>query len=162
MTKNLFYIFAIAVLFVSCGKTPEQYKCTFTAPTTVAPTAEVTALQNYINSKGLAGVVTSNAAGFYYKIDAEGTGGRPDVCSNVTITYSGKLTDDTEFDSGSTTFLLGQLIKGWQLGLPLIKKGGKITLYLPPSLGYGSSGSGPIPPNAILIFTIELLDVTTN
>jgi FKBP-type peptidyl-prolyl cis-trans isomerase FkpA len=55
---------------------------------------------------------------------------------------------------------LGQLIVGWQKGLPLISSGGKITLYIPPSLGYGSAAAGSIPANSILIFDIELISVS--
>jgi FKBP-type peptidyl-prolyl cis-trans isomerase FkpA/FKBP-type peptidyl-prolyl cis-trans isomerase FklB len=51
------------------------------------------------------------------------------------------------------------LIKGWQIGIPLMKKGGKATFYVPSELGYGGNDMGAIPPNSILIFDIELIDV---
>jgi len=72
------------------------------------------------------------------------------------------LIDGTTFDqtgSSAVTFQLGQLISGWQLGLPLIKPGGKIKLYLPPTLGYGSRTVGSIPANSILIFEISLVAI---
>jgi FKBP-type peptidyl-prolyl cis-trans isomerase FkpA len=71
------------------------------------------------------------------------------------------LTNETVFDGTSSTparFTLNQLISGWQLGVPLIKKGGRLILYLPPSLAYGSRASGPIPANSVLIFEITLVD----
>jgi FKBP-type peptidyl-prolyl cis-trans isomerase FkpA len=83
--------------------------------------------------------------------------------------YKGYLTNGKVFDQTGTTsnheagtpvtFTLNQLISGWQLGLPLIKPGGKIILYLPASLGYGPYGQGSIPGNAALIFEITLVSV---
>ena len=89
----------------------------------------------------------------------------PGACSTVTVKYKGTLTNGTGFDSSYKVapdgypFQLGQLIPGWQIGIPLVKSGGSINLYIPPSLGYGASGSGPIPPNAILIFKIDLVNI---
>ncbi len=78
------------------------------------------------------------------------------------VKYKGYLTDGTVFDqttgSLSATFSLSGLIEGWQEGIPLLKKGGKGTFFLPSALGYGPSGAGSIPPNTVLIFEIELLD----
>jgi FKBP-type peptidyl-prolyl cis-trans isomerase FkpA len=74
------------------------------------------------------------------------------------VKYTGRLTNGSVFDSSTgATFALANLITGWQQGIPYIGKGGKITLYLPPSLGYGSQASGSIPANSILIFEIELI-----
>lgn len=154
-------IFIAGVLLISaCGKNPYDYVCTYTAPTDSASVAEIASLQNYLTSKGITNAV-QHPNGFFYTIETEGTGKKPTVCSSVTVIYRGKLVDDTQFDSNTsgTTFTLGGLVKGWQLGLPLIGSGGKIRLYIPPSLGYGSGGSGIIPPNANLIFDIQILGV---
>jgi FKBP-type peptidyl-prolyl cis-trans isomerase FkpA len=62
-------------------------------------------------------------------------------------------------DTLGQSFILNQLIKGWQLGLPQIKKGGSIKLYIPPSLAYGATGNGIIPGNSNLIYEVSLLDV---
>ena len=78
------------------------------------------------------------------------------------VKYKGYLTNGTCFDSTKTslpTFTLGQLIVGWQKGIPLIKAGGAIRLFIPPSMGYGSNTVGPIPANSNLIFEIKLVDV---
>jgi len=81
----------------------------------------------------------------------------------------GRLTNGTVFDQspagGTKTFTLGGLIPGWQKGIPLISSGGKITLYIPPSLGYGSvdvkqNNIVIIPANSILIFEIDLVAVS--
>jgi len=78
----------------------------------------------------------------------------------VVVNYVGKLTNGTIFDSGNNvSFSLGGLITGWQEGIPLIAPGGSITLYLPPSLAYGSRATGSIPANSNLIFKIDLKSV---
>ena len=63
-------------------------------------------------------------------------------------------------DSGnsSITYALGDLIVGWQKVIPKLKKGGKMKMYIPPTLGYGNQAAGPIPANSILIFDIELVN----
>ncbi len=96
-----------------------------------------------------------------------GTGALAVPGKEITVQYTGKLVDGTKFDSsydhGSPfTFPLGagRVIRGWDEGFAGMKVGGKRTLTIPPELGYGASGSGGvIPPNAVLIFDVELLDV---
>lgn len=96
-----------------------------------------------------------------------GTGTTALATSRVTVSYTGWLYDTsktdgkgTQFDtSPSATFLLSGVIAGWQRGVPGMKVGGSRRLIIPPDLAYGSSGSGPIPPNATLIFDIGLLAV---
>ena len=98
--------------------------------------------------------------GLYYQILNEGSGEEVNEASEITVKYTGKLTNGTVFDeSASYTSYLYLLIPGWQQGLPKIKEGGKIRLIVPPALGYGSSPTGAIPPYSTLDFTIELLDV---
>lgn len=94
-----------------------------------------------------------------------GSGGSPDLCSQVSLSYSGKLTDGTQFDASSgVVFQLGSLIEGWKKGVPLIQKGGTIKLYVPPSLGYGpqpfrdQQGNIVIPGNSVLIFDVTIID----
>ncbi len=167
MKKHVSTIFGVilvcgTIMLFACNKNSiYDYKCTYVAPTDSASAAEIASLQSYLDSKGITNAI-QHPNGFFYTIQTEGTGRKPTVCSSVTVVYRGKLVDDTQFDSntGGTTFTLGGLVKGWQLGLPLIGTGGKITLYIPPSLGYGSSGSGIIPPNANLIFDIQILGIS--
>jgi FKBP-type peptidyl-prolyl cis-trans isomerase len=81
---------------------------------------------------------------------------------SITVTYSLKLLPSEALVQSSSTpvkFLLGDLILGWQLGLPLINEASKATLYIPSGLGYGSTGSNSIPANANLIYEIQLLNV---
>ena len=163
MYKKLFFIIALSIGMFACKKNSSNYSCTPTTPTTIAPDSQLVKLQTYLAGKGLMGIVTRHSNNFYYKIDNTGTGLTPNSCSNIVVTYQGKLTDDSEFaPETSSIFILNQLLEGWQLGLPLIQKGGKIKLYLPPALGYGATAQPGIPANSILIFEITLNDVTNN
>lgn len=106
------------------------------------------------------------ASGLKYLTVKEGTGKSPAATDMVTVHYEGKLTDGTVFDSSYTRgepaqFPLNQVIPGWTEGLQLMKEGGKTIFYIPSKIGYGEAGTpnGPIPPNADLIFTVELIKV---
>ena len=101
-------------------------------------------------------------SGLQYKMIQEGEGSAPLPTSNVTVHYKGTLIDGSVFDSSydrgqPLTFQLDGVIPGWTEGLQLMKPGGKCILYIPPHLGYGDQGVGPIPPGSTLIFEIELL-----
>ena len=160
MLSRLLILFSFCALILSCKKSAPDSTCNYTISGVVVPASELTSLQTYVNANRPSAILHSG--GFYYEILAAGTGTvTPAVCSNVRVTYAGYLTNGFKFDEETVgiTFTLGQLIPGWQRGLPLIKKGGSINLYLPPSLGYGSAAVGTIPANSILIFNIQLLDV---
>lgn len=106
-------------------------------------------------------------SGLEYIILEEGTGPKPKQGQKVQVHYTGKLQDGTVFDSShkrgkpiAFTLGIGQVIKGWDEGIALLKKGGKAQLIIPPSLGYGARGVPPqIPPNATLIFDVELVEI---
>ncbi len=96
-----------------------------------------------------------------------GDGREAKIGDTVVMNYIGTLVDGTKFDSSydrnqpfTTQIGVGQVIKGWDEGVPGMKIGGKRKLTIPPDLGYGSTGAGAaIPPNATLIFEVELLDI---
>lgn len=96
-----------------------------------------------------------------------GTGRAPRKGEAVTVHYTGWLTDGEKFDSSVDrdepfTFVLGggQVIAGWDIGVAAMKVGDKVKLTLPPALAYGAGGyPGAIPPNATLVFEVELLSV---
>ncbi len=161
----LLLIVALPLTFISCKKSGTS-SCPFTESSAVATTAEISALQNYITVNGY--TATQHSSGVFYNITAPGTGTvSAGLCSTITVKYTGKLTTGSTFDSNTTgvQFQLGQLIVGWQKVLPLLRSGGKITLYIPPSLGYGdrevrdNNGTLLIPSNSYLVFEIELMNV---
>jgi peptidylprolyl isomerase len=106
-------------------------------------------------------------SGLEYEDLVVGTGATPAVGQIAVVHYTGWLTDGTKFDSSVDRgkpfeFPLGQgrVIKGWDEGVAGMKTGGKRKLYIPPALGYGDHGAGKlIPPNATLVFEVELLEV---
>lgn len=118
-------------------------------------------LQENANMEG----VQTTASGLQYKVITEGSGAKPTASSTVTVHYKGTLVDGTQFDSSydrgePTTFPLNGVIAGWTEGLQLMPVGSKYMFYIPPELGYGARGiSGVIPPNAVLIFEVELLGI---
>ena len=115
-------------------------------------------LQQYIKDNNLTAIAAQD--GLYYTMDVIGTGSQPNIYSTVTIAYTGKFLEGNVFDSSpSFTQALGNLIKGWQYGIPYFKVGGKGKLLVPSHLAYGPRGQGSIPPNTPLIFDIELLAV---
>lgn len=109
--------------------------------------------------------VQSTASGILYKVIAAGEGAAPTLDSSVTVHYRGMLVDGTEFDSSyrrgePTSFPLGSIIPGWQEALQMMKVGSKWEIVIPPQLAYGENGAPPaIPPNATLVFEIELLEI---
>ncbi len=106
-------------------------------------------------------------SGLEYVETLAGTGAQAVAGKTVSVHYTGKLTNGKVFDSSYTrgeplSFPLGagRVIKGWDEGIALMKVGGKATLTIPPELGYGARGAGGvIPPNATLIFEVELVSI---
>jgi FKBP-type peptidyl-prolyl cis-trans isomerase len=108
--------------------------------------------------------VVSDPSGIQYKVVQEGTGVFPTETDVVKVHYKGSLTDGTEFDSSykrnePSEIPLNGVIKGWAIGLQKMKVGSKYTLWIPAELGYGERGGGPIGPNQVLVFEIELLEI---
>lgn len=109
--------------------------------------------------------VFATASGIQYSVEKQGTGPRPRASDRVRVHYRGTLLDGTEFDSSYSrgepaVFGLGQVIAGWTEGLQLMPIGGKYRFWIPGELAYGTRGSPPnIPPNATLVFDVELLDI---
>ena len=160
----------LSLSLFSCLK-KDINQCPYRETEIKAPDAEVQAVKAYLESKGIVDAL-KDSSGVFYVVGAPGSGAIADVCSNITIHYTGRLTNDNVFDKTTDapfTYALGALIPGWIKGLKHIKQGGKIKLYIPPSLAYGSTGATRtdqngntvvvIPPNSILVFDIELLSI---
>lgn len=117
------------------------------------------------DQKTMEKVVTRS--GLAYIDEVNGSGPEPKTGDKVTVHYTGMFTDGRKFDSSidrnkpfTFTIGLGQVIKGWDEGVATMKVGGKRKLMIPANLGYGSRGAGGvIPPNADLVFDIELLGI---
>jgi FKBP-type peptidyl-prolyl cis-trans isomerase FkpA len=155
--KKFFLIVVLAALFANCSKN----KCDYNECGIVAPASEIASVQAYLTANNI--TATQHCSGIFYAVDNAGSGKQPNGCSTVSVNYEGKLTNGMVFDHTTAgqpaTFNLGDLVTGFRNGTIQIKTGGKIRLYIPPSLGYGSRANGSIPANSILIFTVELISV---
>ncbi len=171
MKKIILYCAAVSMLFMfySCAK--NSVGCPYQNLNPKAPDSQVVKVKQYLDSKGINAL--KDSSGLYYIVQTPGSGVTPEVCSNMNVYYTGSLTNDSVFDKTNgvpINITLGALIAGWQKGLPHIKSGGKIRLFIPPYLGYGNTdvtrkdqNTGAtvviIPANSILIFDVELLSV---
>lgn len=165
MNEKIHYCFNCAFCFFGLLK-KESDICDIDTCSTKAPDSEVQSLETYLANNSI--TATKHCSGLYYRIETAGTGNTPRDCSSITITYKGQLTNGSVFDQSTApvNFNLSRLIMGWRNALPMLKAGGKIFLYIPPSLGYGSqdtrdtNGNVVIPANSILIFEINLITVS--
>ncbi|MFN0083375.1 MAG: FKBP-type peptidyl-prolyl cis-trans isomerase [Ferruginibacter sp.] len=160
--KKWFFVSSMLVLsFSACKK---DKGCTSLAPTTVASAIESAYLQNYLAANN---ITASEKNGMYYVIATQGSGTSPNLCSTITVDYVGKFINETvdgaQFDASQPNkplvASLNNLIAGWQVVLPLIKAGGTVTLYIPPSLGYGAQAQPGLPANSYLKFVLTVKSV---
>lgn len=134
--------------------------CTKSEP--VAPTATVAQ-----GTAAPASTLKKTSSGLQYEDLVAGSGNTPSPGKQVTVHYTGWLTNGTKFDSSLDknqpfTFTIGrgEVVPGWDEGVMTMKLGGKRKLIIPPELGYGAAGAGGvIPPNATLVFEVILLDI---
>ena len=105
-------------------------------------------------------------SGLIFTLTKPGAGAQAKAGDTVSVHYTGLLTDGTVFDSSvdrgePLEFPLGagHVIKGWDEGIQKLQVGGQAVLIIPPELGYGAGGVGPIPPNSTLIFVVELVEI---
>ncbi|MBX9782954.1 MAG: FKBP-type peptidyl-prolyl cis-trans isomerase [Chitinophagaceae bacterium] len=177
MKKYIIIVLALAGLVTGCKKKQEAAPCTLSAGSTIASPTEEAMVTAYLSANTITNAIELDNCGMYYVITAPGGSKKPAQCSQITVKYVGSLANGTIFDqtsgTNSATFFLNSsdpsrvFIEGWRRGLPLIGEGGKIRLFIPPALGYGSAnfinpstGTVIIPGNSMLIFDIELISVS--
>ena len=133
--------------------------------------AETEAIDNlelgasFLAENGKRDGVKTTESGLQYEVVTEGTGVRPTAESSVSVNYEGTLINgevfDSSYESGQPVqFPLNGVIPGWTEGLQLMTVGSTYKLYVPSNLGYGERSTGPIPGNSVLIFKVELLEIT--
>ena len=150
--------FALVLFFVlSCGK--KQEKANVPQGTQSAPAGAPEAPHQFTASD-----YQTTASGLKYVIWKKGNGPKLKKGDRVFVHYVGWLLDGTKFDSSydrgqPISFVLGsgQVIPGWDEGIALLHVGDKAQLIIPPQLAYGEQGIGPIPPNATLVFEVEVV-----
>jgi FKBP-type peptidyl-prolyl cis-trans isomerase len=126
--------------------------------TPVKPQDEAAQIMAYAHANSMN--VIKHTSGIYYETINQGIGATPTMSSTITVSYTGKLLNDNIFEQNmGYTKALNTVIEGWQIGMPLIRKGGRIKLIIPSSYGYGCIEKGNIPPNSVLYYDIYLADV---
>lgn len=114
-------------------------------------------IQDYLAENNI--TAEKHPSGLYYRITKEGNGQHPNATSFVKVNYKGYLLDGSVFDQNNgIEFSLSIVIQGWQIGIPLISKGGSGQLFVPSYLGYGRRAQQGIPANSVLIFNVDLLN----
>lgn len=171
MKKLIFLLILSSLVAFSCKKNNSSLNenCPYEPSTIVAPLLEQHALHDSLIVHGIE--ATMDSSGFFYTINKPGSGPTvTDLCTTVAVFYKGTFLNGEVFDSTTTgtpaIFQVGRVITGWQKAIPLIAKGGEITLYIPPSLAYGSknvvnpnTGDTVIPANSNLVFHVQLADL---
>lgn len=165
MLRTIAFVLSLVFLLSGCLKESES-RCDYDPCAYKAPAAEIQEVRDYLAANNL--TATEHCSGLFYRIESEGTGAQPNACSYVVANYKGKFTSGAVFDEssqGPVGFYLNRVVQGWTNGLPLIKTGGRIILYIPPSLGYrdqdvkNQQGQVVIPANSMLVFEVDLLSV---
>ena len=168
--KNVLWSFLFAFALWGCLKTdnPGSQQCSYPDSNIIAPDSQAAKVKAYLDSNGI--VAQKDPTGFYYVIDSLGTGASvSNLCSVIQVKYKAMLTNGHVFDSTAVnpvSFELGRVIPGWQKGIPKVRGGSKLALYIPPALAYGPDdvkdnfGNVIIPGNSILVFHIEVLNIS--
>ncbi|MEN0005739.1 MAG: FKBP-type peptidyl-prolyl cis-trans isomerase [Bacteroidota bacterium] len=147
MLKNIITFALLALAFAACSEDPNQGEI------------DQERIEEYLEDSNQTAQV--HPSGLYYIINEMGQGGSPALQDTVEVAYQGSLTNGLVFDEtdpGKTIeFPLFGLIEAWQIGIPLIEKGGSITLITPSRLAYGETGNHPLA-REVLVFEVDLVD----
>jgi FKBP-type peptidyl-prolyl cis-trans isomerase len=150
MNRIIIGLLLIAIVTSACKKEVDQQEI------------DRLQIEDYVMANNLS--VTADPSGLFYAITDAGNGRQPELTDEVEVRYKGYLLDGTVFDQtdlGKTdVFYLGSLIPGWQIGIPLLREGGKGVFIHPSYLAFGSRGARDlVGPNEVLVFEIELLSI---
>jgi peptidylprolyl isomerase len=164
MIKRLLLIALVGICISANAQNTAKKKTTKPAPKK-ENTQNKKSPSNNSNRKIKVNQEYTTASGLKYKVTEIGKGKQVEAGDKVTVHYTGRLTNGTKFDSSKDrnqpfSFKVGsgQVIRGWDEGLQLLKVGDKAVFSIPPAIGYGSRDMGSIPPNSELVFDIEVLD----
>ena len=148
------------------NQTPNLNSQKSTSSPTIQETPTPTPVQTPVQNSSQSGNIVTMSDGLKFQDLSVGTGAEAKSGDTVAVNYLGTLENGTKFDSSYdrnqpfiTQIGVGQVIKGWDEGIPGMKVGGKRKLIIPPALGYGNQAQGPIPANSVLIFEVELVSI---
>lgn len=149
MRKFKFLLLALAGLFIfsSCEDDDKQAQ------------EDENIIKEYLEENNIS--AKRHSSGLYFNITEVGTGSHPTPYSTVEVYYKGYLTNGNVFDQTtdkSISFSLSGVIEGWQIGIPLLREGGKGQFFIPSGLAYGDRAIGSIPANSVLIFEVDLIE----
>lgn len=155
-----FILFAGIILLAACSKSDGNEDSNTSACSLKAQyvndssSAQRALMIAFCNNNGIS--YTVHPSGILYQIITPGDTAKPSLCTSLTMTYTGKLMTGIQFDAGTITYPLKDLIVGWQIAVPLIGKGGKIKMVIPSSLAYGANPPPSIPANSPLYFQMSI------
>lgn len=148
----IFLMFSILVFVAACGEEIDDVSYA------KQKAIDIEKIQDYLSDSNL--TAKSTESGLHYIIEEEGTGNYPSVDSIVKVKYRGRFLNGDQFDGGTLEGRVYNYIAGWQEGIPKFREGGKGLLFIPSCLAYGVYDFYSIPGNSVLVFDIELLDIT--
>ena len=152
---SLFLLVVGISLLTACSKNESNTACNVSAQyVNDSSSTQRAQMIAFCNNNGI--TYTVHPSGILYQIVTPGDTAKPNLCTSLTMTYVGKLMTGIQFDAGTITYPLKDLIVGWQIAVPLIGKGGKIKMVIPSSLAYGPRANGSIPANSPLFFEMSI------
>ncbi len=166
MKKSIILILLMFAVFAGDAASQTRRRTTVRRTTTITPTKKIIITKKMTTNTNKS-AATTTATGLTYIVTEHGAGAQLKAGDTIVVNYTGLLTNGLKFDSSldrnqpfSFELGAGRVIKGWDEGFAKLRVGDRATLIIPAALGYGAGGAGgDIPPNATLIFIVEVLGV---